>query len=71
MNPRHPDELTYRYSRPSLDEVGPSRFFRCDHCRGKACWIEPTPLAYALLCERCARAIANLEAHEKQQQCQP
>jgi hypothetical protein len=70
MKPRHPDELTYRYSTPSLDGVGPNRFFRCDRCRAKASWIEPTELAYALLCERCARAIANLAAHEKRKQQQ-
>jgi hypothetical protein len=53
------------WRRPSLDGVGPSKFFRCDKCRAKASWIEPTALAYALLCERCARAIANLEAQQQ------
>ena len=64
-------DIHWDYNRPSLDGVGPSRFFRCDKCRAnKASWIEPTKLAYALLCERCARALANLAAHEKRKQQQ-
>jgi hypothetical protein len=70
MKPRHPDELSYK--KPSLDKIGMTHFYRCDECRiERAIWIEPTELAYALLCARCARAIANLAAHEmkKQKSC--
>jgi hypothetical protein len=59
-------DIHWDYNRPSLDGVGPSKFFRCDKCRAKASWIEPTPLAYALLCERCARGLAAFAAHKKE-----
>jgi hypothetical protein len=58
-------DIHWDYNRPSLDGVGPSRFFRCDKCRAKAAWIEPTPLAYALLCERCGRGLAALTTHKQ------
>jgi hypothetical protein len=65
MKPRHPDELSYVYKKPSLDMVGMTSFYRCDECHKRAHWIEPAPRTYAILCDRCTRAIANLAAHEK------